>query len=263
MHHDHPKDPVASEPHADAPSGFVAWAATAAEHWKASLAVALLAGAAMAAADNPLRPVTQVSFLASCPADPAGATAATRSTGDLARLLGAEGVADGGRDAAVVAKAERDSDMVSVSFSLHRALGADEARTVAEGLLGRVASALAPQAGMARKALEEHVAIKRGSLEQVTASLAGSPQGGPPTEAVALLLQQQADLRTDIAESTARLAELRDPAIVGDVRVSAARSAFRAWAGPAAAFAIAFLAAPMALRAIAEVRGSRTGARRN
>lgn len=260
MNHDHPSEQGRYDASAGAPSGLGAWLAALGDHWKGAMAVALLAGAAMLAADNPLRQSSQVSFLV---AAIAGAPEVTGDTADLVRMLGAAGVSDGQREAAVVAKAERESGIVSVSFTLQRTIDMAEARSVAEKVLKQALDAIAPQVESARRSIEGSIAVRRESLERVSASLGGPAPSAAPTEAQAMLLQQQAALRSEISDSERRLAGIRLPAIVGDVRVTAARSSLRAWSAPAAAFAVAFLAAPLVLRSLADARRAVAAARRS
>jgi hypothetical protein len=260
MNDELPKDHGGHEPAADASSALVAWAMTAARHWKGSLVVALAAGAATAAADNPLKPVSQVSFLV---AQANGAEGVTGGTGDLVKLLTAASVPDGGRNATVTAKADRDSGIVSVVFTLHRQIDADGARSMAEALLARAQQALGPQFDAAREALSRELAATAESLAMATRSLEGAPPAAQQTEGFALLLAQQVALRQAVSAVEGKLAAMRAPTIVGDTRMASGRSAFRAWAAPGAAFAVTMLAMPIALRSLSELRGARNAARRN
>lgn len=255
----HPSEQGGNGPNAGTDTGPGPWVLSMADHWKGALVIAAVAGAAAFAADNPLQRSSQVSFLLT---PVSGAPGVTGDTIDLARMLGAAGVDDGDRWATVTAKSERESGIVATSFTLQRTVDSAEARSIAEGLVKQATAAIGPQVEAARGSIEASIRVRQASLDGVTALLGGPGPSSAPTEAQAMLLSQQSILRAEISDAERRLAGIRLPAILGEVRVAAGRSWLRAWSAPIAAFAVAFLAAPLAIRTLAEARRAVAAARR-
>jgi len=240
-------DPATNDSSAPEPSGLAAWLLLAGRHWPGAAALALLAGALAFWADNPLRVITQVQFFVALPTATPDSVASAQ---DIARLMGSLGVADGGREASVTAKAERDLNLISVSVSLQRPLGAEEPRQIAQSLAEEAAMVLRPRIEAAREALETGLRSRSEAYAKVMQALESAPTAAAASEGQALLLQQAGELRTGIADVQERLRKVGGPAIIGAVRATSGRSAVRAWAAPAAAAGLAFFVAPFLLTAL-------------
>lgn len=240
-------DPTTNYSSATAPSGLAAWLPLAGRHWKGAAALALLAGALAFWADNPLRTITQVQFFVALPTATPDSVASAQ---DLARLMGSLRVTDGGHEASVTTKAERDLRVVSVSIALQRNLGADEAGQIAQSLADQATSVLRARLGAAQEALETSLRSKIEAHARVTQALESAPPAAVASEGHALLLQQEAELRAGLDDAKQRLRHLGGPAIVGEVRASSGRSLARAWAAPIVAAGMALFAAPFVLSAL-------------
>ena len=187
---------------------------------------------------------------------------AVATPADLARFVASiEARTESGDPIDFTVRSERGSDLATLVIGLSPKEGAPEAASRAQRVAEAANASLSDAIDRTRAGIDASLRNASRSANETEALLRSIAAANPQSEAIAGLMQQVTALRDEQDKLIARAEGLQGIRVVGDVDVSAPRSATLRLLATGAAAAAALVVAPLVLRFARQVADARRALR--